>query len=369
MFKMKTTLLIAVVAVIFIAAAGIFLMSGNTKGKTTTPQVNGSSDGGIGMPNPASVYCKEQGGTTANIDTAAGQAGYCKFGDIMCDEWALFRSNGTNCTSVNGTAKTYIKNGDCVINFMCIRGTKAFKDAYGCGCEPDAAFSTGDNNSIGMPNPASVYCKEQGGKNITEYTLEGHAGYCRFAADITCDEWALFRSNGTNCTSPEGVTKTYLKKAPCVINFLCIRDMRAFSDAYGCGCEPDNTTAPAGNLGGVAGMANPASVYCKDQGGTLEIVDTTEGQVGMCHFVNGQICEEWALFRSNATNCTSADGTPSRTYCKPEQRQIGSEPKICTMEYHAVCGWTAAGVKNQTYSNPCGACIPGDVAYWTEGAC
>ena len=47
-----------------------------------------------------------------------------------------------------------------------------------------------------------------------------------------------------------------------------------------------------------AGMANPASVACVNAGGRLEIKkDTGGGEYGMCTFTNGTSCEEWALFR------------------------------------------------------------------------
>nr|CAC9238707.1 Putative hemolysin [Providencia rettgeri] len=36
------------------------------------------------------------------------------------------------------------------------------------------------------------------------------------------------------------------------------------------------------------GMANPASVYCEQIGGTLEIVDTAQGQVGYCILPSGE---------------------------------------------------------------------------------
>ena len=39
-----------------------------------------------------------------------------------------------------------------------------------------------------------------------------------------------------------------------------------------------------------AGMANPASVYCEQNGGKLEIRDETDGQVGYC-CSNGSECE------------------------------------------------------------------------------
>ena len=50
-------------------------------------------------------------------------------------------------------------------------------------------------------------------------------------------------------------------------------------------------------------IANPASVYCEEHGGTLEIRDTAEGQVGWCIFPDGRQCEEWDFFRSQT--CTS----------------------------------------------------------------
>ena len=47
-----------------------------------------------------------------------------------------------------------------------------------------------------------------------------------------------------------------------------------------------------------AGLANPASVNCIDQGGTLEIRhDAAGGAYGVCRFADGRQCEEWALFR------------------------------------------------------------------------
>ncbi len=44
-------------------------------------------------------------------------------------------------------------------------------------------------------------------------------------------------------------------------------------------------------------IANPASTNCVDHNGTFSIVDTNEGQVGMCALPSGKVCEEWAYFR------------------------------------------------------------------------
>lgn len=57
------------------------------------------------------------------------------------------------------------------------------------------------------------------------------------------------------------------------------------------------------NVDHAVGMANPASEYCVSQGGKLEIRDEANGQVGYCHLPNGQVVEEWALFRSANTQC------------------------------------------------------------------
>jgi len=45
-------------------------------------------------------------------------------------------------------------------------------------------------------------------------------------------------------------------------------------------------------------LANPASLYCQDQGGRLEIrTGADSGQVGYCLFEDGTECEEWAYYR------------------------------------------------------------------------
>jgi|APSaa5957512622_1039677.scaffolds.fasta_scaffold36063_3 putative hemolysin len=51
-------------------------------------------------------------------------------------------------------------------------------------------------------------------------------------------------------------------------------------------------------VGEIVQIANPASVYCLQQGGELEIRDDSSGgQVGYCVFLGGMECEEWEYFR------------------------------------------------------------------------
>ena len=45
-------------------------------------------------------------------------------------------------------------------------------------------------------------------------------------------------------------------------------------------------------------LANPASVNCTKEGGTLKMEKRPDGgQFGVCLFVDNYQCEEWALFR------------------------------------------------------------------------
>ncbi|WOE33082.1 MULTISPECIES: DUF333 domain-containing protein [unclassified Acinetobacter] len=50
-------------------------------------------------------------------------------------------------------------------------------------------------------------------------------------------------------------------------------------------------------------IANPASQYCVQQGGQIEIKQEADGAVGYCHFADGQVVEEWSFFHQNQSVC------------------------------------------------------------------
>ena len=66
-----------------------------------------------------------------------------------------------------------------------------------------------------------------------------------------------------------------------------------------------HSTAPSGAPGETttsthADLANPASTYCVQQGGRLDLRKDGAGNVGgVCVFKDGRACEEWALFRDH----------------------------------------------------------------------
>lgn len=55
---------------------------------------------------------------------------------------------------------------------------------------------------------------------------------------------------------------------------------------------------PAPEPTGGAGIANPASVFCEERGGTVEIVEKPGGQRGICVFPDGTRIDEWEYYRS-----------------------------------------------------------------------
>jgi len=65
-----------------------------------------------------------------------------------------------------------------------------------------APISTESSQAI-MPNPASVYCKQQGNKLEIRTAADGNqTGYCIFPDGSECDEWAYFRSECGPSVSP-----------------------------------------------------------------------------------------------------------------------------------------------------------------------
>lgn len=61
---------------------------------------------------------------------------------------------------------------------------------------------------------------------------------------------------------------------------------------------------PQGSLVEPPQLPNPASVYCEEQGGRMEVVETPAGQQGICVLADGTRCDEWAYFRGE---CAQAD--------------------------------------------------------------
>lgn len=87
----------------------------------------------------------------------------------------------------------------------------------------------------------------------------------------------------------------------------------------GCTVAPIQPPPAGASSGNSASLANPASVNCTDQGGTLVIQTRGDGgQYGICLFEDNRQCEEWAMLRGNCpVGGIKVTGytTPAATYC------------------------------------------------------
>lgn len=60
--------------------------------------------------------------------------------------------------------------------------------------QPDADPASTEVSIANMPNPASVYCEEQGYRLEIRTAADGsQSGYCIFPDGSECDEWAYLR--------------------------------------------------------------------------------------------------------------------------------------------------------------------------------
>lgn len=89
------------------------------------------------------------------------------------------------------------------------------------------------------------------------------------------------------------------------------------------------------------GLANPASVYCIENGGTIDIMAGWDsGQIGICTFTSGSQCEEWAMFRGDCPIGGVAilqTWDAAEAYCAIRGGEVwrmngGLEPSICAFK-------------------------------------
>jgi putative hemolysin len=69
------------------------------------------------------------------------------------------------------------------------------------------------------------------------------------------------------------------------------------------GCGSDDTPEAPDDT--VTELANPASEFCIEQGGEVEIVDGDDGEAGVCVLPDGTRVDEWEYFRENSPDAGS----------------------------------------------------------------
>lgn len=91
-------------------------------------------------------------------------------------------------------------------------------------------------------------------------------------------------------------------------------------------------------------MPNPASVFCQEQGGQLEIRAENGGQVGYCVFLDGSECEEWNFFNGP---CLPASASVCGFLAGNLESKLGVEAAITAQtsfeDYDYINGQTGTG--------------------------
>lgn len=156
-----------------------------------------------------------------------------------------------------------------------------------CSCTENGVVSTlMACPSVGIANPASTYCIEQGGELELRQDENNSYGQCVFEYG-ECEEWAFFRGEcSPNCVNSCGDGEC--QEVTC--------------DAIGCPCSESAESCPEDCKASV-GLANPASVNCVEKGGKLEMRKSENGTYGLCVWEGLGECEEWTYFQGECNPC------------------------------------------------------------------
>ena len=116
--------------------------------------------------------------------------------------------------------------------------------------------------------------------------------------------------------------------------------------AFAAACGPTATAAPTGT-GSDAGIANPASVFCEQNAGRLDIRTGPDGgQIGVCVFPDASECEEWAYFRGEcAPGSVGAPTIAAPLPAEPVTLQVllPQDGSLIEIEQCQVIGTTSPG--------------------------
>lgn len=156
-----------------LALSAAVLLAACTAAPTPAPTATPA----VGLPNPASVFCQEQGGQLKiERDAAGNESGLCLFPDgSQCEEWAFLRGEcqpGQTPPAATPKDATYQIEGNPV---TLVNGLSEVEAAPGSASKTVTRYfgneATGDLNGDGQPDVAFLLTQESGGSGTFFYVV------------------------------------------------------------------------------------------------------------------------------------------------------------------------------------------------------
>ena len=118
-----------------------------------------------------------------------------------------------------------------------------------------------------------------------------------FAATLSFVIYQASRTDGGMDAIPPAATGSIVPGTPALLTGAATATGSApFSGSVSSG----STFSGTASSGSAVGLANPASTYCMQKGGTLTIKKNPSGaEYGVCYFEDNRQCEEWAFLRGD----------------------------------------------------------------------
>lgn len=79
-------------------------------------------------------------------------------------------------------------------------------------------------------------------------------------------------------------------------------------------------------------IANPASEFCEEQGGTVEIVSDDAGnQAGICQLPDGTEIDEWEYYRQYHEEEGAGLANPAAVFCEEQGGVVSGDEPMCEL--------------------------------------